>query len=103
MMEVRETLCTHCVHREVCSNKEEFLSAMQAVNEVSVGLPSKDPNIGSYINLRDIKWIKPVELVCTHYLQQVPRIKERNAEKTPPIMETNISKKGDVYYERELF
>lgn len=76
MTGVRETLCTQCSHREVCSNKEEFLSAMQAVNEVSVGLPSKDPNIGSYINLRDIKWIKPVELVCIHYIQQVPTTRE---------------------------
>lgn len=76
MIGVRETLCTHCVHREVCSNKEEFLSAMQAVNEVSVGLPSKDQNIGSYINLRDIKWIKPVELVCIHYFQQVSTTRE---------------------------
>lgn len=62
-----ETLCTRCSHREVCSFKDEFLSAIKAINEVSIGLSSKDPNVGCVIMLRDITWIKPVELVCTHY------------------------------------
>lgn len=76
MTEVKETLCTHCAHREVCSFKDEFLRAIEAVNEVSVGRPSKEPNVVGYIKLRDIKWIKPVELVCTHYYKDVPQTRE---------------------------
>lgn len=64
---VRETPCTSCSHREVCSFKDEFLSAMKAVNEVLVGLPSKDPTVACTIKLREITWIKPVELTCNHY------------------------------------
>lgn len=33
---VRETPCTRCVHREVCKHKEDFLKAVQAVNEATV-------------------------------------------------------------------
>lgn len=64
---VREALCTSCSHREVCSFKDEFLSAVKAINEVFVGLPSKDPKVGCMIKLQDITWIRPVELMCVHY------------------------------------
>lgn len=76
MTGIRETPCTHCIHREVCSFKDEFLSAMKAVNEVSVSLPSKETSVGCCISLRDIKWIKPVELVCTYYYKDVLQTRE---------------------------
>lgn len=73
---VRETLCTSCSHKEVCSFKDEFLSAIKAIDEVLVGLPSKDPNVGCMIKLRDITWIKPAELMCIHYNKNISTTRE---------------------------
>lgn len=33
---IRETPCTHCVHQSVCKHKDNFLKAIQAVNEATV-------------------------------------------------------------------
>lgn len=63
----RETLCRNCSHQEVCSFKDEFLNAREAVNNVSVQRPSDGDEI-CYIQLCDIPWIKPVGLVCSHYI-----------------------------------
>lgn len=33
---VKETPCTRCTHRTVCKHKDDFLKAVQAVNEATV-------------------------------------------------------------------
>jgi len=33
---VKETLCTHCVHREVCAYKQDFLNIVKAVEYATV-------------------------------------------------------------------
>lgn len=45
---VKETQCTRCGHREVCSLKTEFLEAQKAIDEVYVS--------------------RPFELHCKHYI-----------------------------------
>ena len=72
MIGLRETSCTRCSHREVCSFKDEFLRALEAVNEVTVNRPAKEENNVSFIKLCDIPWIKPVELICQHYQKCQP-------------------------------
>lgn len=52
---VKETQCTRCGHRDVCSLKEEFLEAQK------VGI----------IHIRDIKYIEPIELHCKHYIPNI--------------------------------
>lgn len=49
----KETQCTRCGHREVCSLKTEFLEAQKAIDEVYI---------------RDIKYIEQVELRCKNYI-----------------------------------
>lgn len=39
---VKETQCTRCGHREVCSLKTEFLEAQKAIDEVYVSRPCED-------------------------------------------------------------
>lgn len=75
MVGLRETLCTHCSHREVCSFKDKFLRAMEAVNEITVNCPTKEDNAVSFIKLCDIPWIKPVELICQHYQKKQPTLR----------------------------
>lgn len=69
MYGVKETCCTKCAHKDVCQYKDEFLAAQQAVDEVTVHLPTKEENTARMIRLRDISWIDPVELKCSHFYQ----------------------------------
>ena len=62
MTGVKETLCTSCMHREVCSKKGEYLEAQSAVDNLQVYLEER-----SNYYLRDMKWIKPVQLQCAYY------------------------------------
>jgi len=62
------TSCAECTHKEICSLKEKFKAAQTAVDEVTVDLPAEsDSNKHAFIHLRDIKWIKPVDLICVHF------------------------------------
>lgn len=54
--------CTCCSHKEVCSYKEQFRMAQQKVENVSVSIGE-----GSFINLRDIGWIRAVKLECKFF------------------------------------
>ena len=60
---VKETLCTSCVHREVCSKKEAYLAAQTAVDNIQVSVADK-----TFIDLRLMTWIKPVQLQCVHHM-----------------------------------
>lgn len=61
---VKETLCTSCVHREVCSKKEEYLAAQKAVDDLRIG--ATETSTGVYLN--SIPWIRPVQLQCTYHM-----------------------------------
>lgn len=65
---VKETQCTRCGHREVCSLKTEFLEAQKAIDEVYVSRPCEDGKKVGMIRIRDIKYIEPVELHCKHHI-----------------------------------
>ena len=60
---MKELRCASCAHKIVCSIKEEFANAQDAVDRVTVPL---DDN--ATISLNQIKWIKPVSLDCIHFL-----------------------------------
>ncbi len=68
---VKETLCSHCGHLQVCSLKEQFLKAQNAVNEVTVGLGDRGIKY-----LRDFDWIKPVTLECVHFNKRQPTARD---------------------------
>lgn len=69
MFNAKETCCTNCAHKDVCLCKERFLKAVEAIDEVVVNLPPVDGKTCT-IRLHDIPWIKPVELVCSHYMSK---------------------------------
>lgn len=62
-----ETMCTTCMHQDVCSLKGKFLDAQKAVDGLIVydELPT---GLLGQVKLRDIGFIKPVELVCIHFI-----------------------------------
>lgn len=67
---IKETRCTNCEHQKVCSFKEQFMNAQEAVDRVSVCIGEK-----SIKYLRDFDWIKKVELECVHFIptKSLPR------------------------------
>ena len=85
---VKETQCTRCGHREVCSLKTEFLEAQKAIDEVYVSRPCEDGKKVSMIRVRDIKHIEPVELRCKHYIPNTGvniRIRIRDIKYIEPV------------------
>lgn len=39
---VKETLCTHCAHREVCTYKKDYLNVLKEVENTTMKLSSHD-------------------------------------------------------------
>lgn len=63
----KETMCTTCIHQDICSVKEKFLDAQKAVDGLVVYDKLPDGKLGQ-VKLHDIGFIKPVELSCIHYI-----------------------------------
>ena len=61
MCGVKETQCTHCNHLQVCSFKAQFRF---------------DTGDRSFVNLRDISWIRPVSLECSYFSGKVPIMRD---------------------------
>lgn len=72
--ESREALCASCTHREVCSLKETYLKAQEAVNQAIISEPylndeGKPATKMTYVaNLRD--WLTIPQLKCRHYKKE---------------------------------
>lgn len=64
---LKETLCSHCDHLQICSLKKEFIAAQQAVDNVCVSLGDRTMK-----DLRDFDWIKAVKLECIHFVKRRP-------------------------------
>lgn len=62
----KETACSTCTHREVCSLKDEFLKAQSAVDDATVYLGE-----GRMKKLRDYSWITTPDLRCKHYMKKM--------------------------------
>ena len=45
--EVKETLCTRCAHREVCTHKQDYLDILKAVENATVTRDTADGKITS--------------------------------------------------------
>ena len=67
--EEKEIVCARCIHQDICSVKGKFLDAQKAVDGLVVydELPT---GLLGQVKLRDIGFIKPVELACTHFISK---------------------------------
>jgi hypothetical protein len=86
---VKETACTNCFHRKVCSLKTTFLKAQEAANRLSITTNEGDGTFSS-IPVSEVSWIKPIILDCVHRL-------DRDA---PINFLTKTLSKGDESYEQ---
>lgn len=70
MTGVKETACTTCIHREVCSIKNEFLNAQREIDNLQITNSG-----GGVMRLCDISFIEPVNLKCRFYLNKVTNVR----------------------------
>lgn len=66
---VRETPCTHCVHRTVCKHKDDFLKAIQAVNEVTVH--EREDNRMKMTKVVNIDCVSDISVTCRYHQPEV--------------------------------
>ena len=63
---VKETLCTHCTHREVCAYKRDYLDILKAVEDAEVVRATPDGKTASKkVNCYD--FINRISVSCKYY------------------------------------
>lgn len=65
---VKETLCTRCVHREVCIHKLDYLNILKAVENARVAAV-KDEATGGFSSTKvtDYNFISEISVGCRYY------------------------------------
>lgn len=71
---VRETPCTHCVHRTVCKHKDDFLKAIQAVNEATVH--EREDNRMKMTKVVNIDCVSDISITCHYHQPEVATPRE---------------------------
>ena len=71
---VRETPCTHCVHRTVCKHKDDFLKAIQAVNEATVH--EREDNRIKMTKIINIDCVSDISVTCRYHQPEVATPRE---------------------------
>lgn len=64
---VKETLCTHCNHRDICIYKNDYLSILKAVSEAFVERACSDGKKVSMKKVTDFDFIGDISVTCRHY------------------------------------
>ena len=63
---LKETLCTHCAHREVCAYKQDFLDIIKSVENTSVVRDLSDGR-SSLKNVLAYDFISEIQVSCKYY------------------------------------
>ena len=63
--EVKETLCTRCVHREVCTYKHDFIDIIKAIENAAVTKDIPDEIVSKKVNQYD--FIGGIIVSCKYY------------------------------------
>lgn len=71
---VRETPCTHCVHRTICKHKDDFLKAIQAVNEATVHERENDRM--KMTKVVNIDCVSDISITCRYHQPEVATSRE---------------------------
>lgn len=71
---VRETACTHCVHRGVCKHKNDFLNVIEAVNNADVSW--SEGNKGCMKRVTNFECVASIEVTCKFHQPEVAHPRE---------------------------
>ena len=74
----KETLCSHCVHRVVCTYSDDYLSILKAVSEAYVSQPCSNGDGLGYKKVINFDFIGDISVACRYYqnINNVKYIKE---------------------------
>ena len=65
---VKETLCTICVHREVCAHKLDYLNILKAIENARVPVVKENTDGGfSSKKVADYDFISGISVGCRYY------------------------------------
>ena len=65
---VKETLCTRCMHREVCIHKLDYLNILKAVENARVSVVKETQDGGfSSKKVADYDFISGISVGCRYY------------------------------------
>lgn len=73
---VRETPCTRCVHRTVCKHKDDFLKAIQAVNEATVHEHEDSSNKVKMTKVINYDFVSDISVTCRYHKLEVAIFRE---------------------------
>lgn len=65
----KETLCSHCIHNDVCAYKKGFLSILKTISEACVLPPNSNGNSSDYDykKVTDFDFINDISINCRYY------------------------------------
>lgn len=69
---LKETACTGCIHREVCTYKYDYLKIIEAVNNAEVHSTAPDGR-HSFKKVSLYDFIEDINVLCKYYLYNVRR------------------------------
>lgn len=73
---VKETPCTRCAHRTVCKHKDDFLKAIQAVNEATVHEHEDGSNRVRLTKVVNYDCVSDISVTCLYHQLEVAAPRE---------------------------
>lgn len=73
---VKETPCTRCAHRTVCKHKDDFLKAIQAVNEATVHEHEDGGNRVRMTKVVNYDCVSDISVTCRYHQLEVAAPRE---------------------------
>lgn len=63
----KETLCSRCIHKVVCTYSNGYLSILKAISETCVPSPYSDLDGSGYKKVTDFDFIGDISVSCRYY------------------------------------
>lgn len=66
-IDLKETLCSRCIHKVVCAYSNGYLSILKAVSEACVPHPGSTGEGSGYKKVIDFDFIGDISVPCRYY------------------------------------
>ena len=66
-IDLKETLCSRCIHKVVCAYSKGYLSIVNAVSEARVPQPGSNGEGSGYKKVIDFDFIDDILVPCRYY------------------------------------
>ena len=63
----KETLCTHCLHRDVCAYKNTYLEILKAISDVSISESCLDEKEAQNKKVSSYEFISDIRVGCRYH------------------------------------